>query len=90
MLMIRLRRMGGRNNPFYRVVVSDSRRTPNGSAVEEIGSYNPHNNPPVLNVDQTRVDHWVKTGAHMSPTVKKLLAGKPAGTLAGTPTAAAQ
>ena len=41
-------------------------------------------------VDQTRIDHWVKTGAHMSPTVKKLLAGKPAGTLAGTPTAAAQ
>jgi len=78
MLMIRLRRMGGRNNPFYRVVVSDSRRTPNGSAVEELGSYNPHNNPPALNVDTTRLEHWVKTGAHMSATVKKLLASAPA------------
>lgn len=77
MLMIRLRRMGGRNNPFYRVVVSDSRRTPNGSAVEEIGSYNPHNTPPALTVDKARLDHWVKTGAHMSATVKKLLAGAP-------------
>ena len=78
MLMIRLRRMGGRNNPFYRVVVSDSRRTPNGSAVEEIGSYNPHQNPPALAVDRERLDHWVKTGAHLSPTVKKLLANGPA------------
>jgi len=77
MLMIRLRRMGGRNNPFYRVVVSDSRRTPNGSAVEELGSYNPHQNPPSLNVDRQRLDHWVKTGAHLSPTIKKLLASGP-------------
>ena len=74
MLMIRLRRMGGRNNPFYRVVVSDSRRTPNGAAVEELGSYNPHQNPPSLTVNRERVDHWVKTGAHLSPTVKNLLA----------------
>lgn len=74
MLMIRLRRVGARNQPYYRVVVSDSRRTPNGSAVEEIGHYNPHKNPPRLEVDQARVEHWVKQGAHLSPTVKKLLA----------------
>ena len=53
----------------------DSRRTPNGAAFEELGSYNPHQNPPSLTVDRERVDHWVKTGAHLSPTVKNLLVG---------------
>jgi small subunit ribosomal protein S16 len=76
MLMIRLRRMGGRNNPLYRVVVSDSRLTPRGSAVEELGSYNPHQDPPSLTVNRERLDHWIKSGAHLSPTVEKLLAAR--------------
>ena len=51
MLTIRLRRMGARNNPFYRVVVSDSRNTPTASAVEEIGHYDPTKNPAKVTID---------------------------------------
>ena len=74
MLMIRLRRMGSRNRPFYRVVVSDSRRATSATAVEELGSYDPRRDPPRLEVDRSRVDHWLGKGAHVTPTIKKLLA----------------
>jgi small subunit ribosomal protein S16 len=73
MLMIRLRRMGARNNPFFRVVVSDSRNTPTASAVEEIGHYDPTKQPAQVTIDTARVDHWVGRGARMSPTVQKLV-----------------
>jgi small subunit ribosomal protein S16 len=74
MVKIRLRRMGARNAPFYRVVVSDSRRTPTASAVEEIGWYDPTKQPAQVKIDAGRVDYWVGRGAQLSPTVKKLLA----------------
>ncbi len=74
MLKIRLRRMGARHRPFYRVVVSDSRLAPTGAAVEEIGHYNPVVDPPDIKIDGERVDHWVANGAQVSHTVKKLLA----------------
>jgi small subunit ribosomal protein S16 len=73
MLMIRLRRMGGRNRPYYRVIVSDSRRATSSSALEELGVYDPARNPPVLKVDRERLGHWVEKGARLSPTLKKLL-----------------
>ena len=73
MLTIRLRRMGARNNPFFRVVVSDSRNTPTAAAVEEIGHYDPTKNPAQVNIDTVRADYWVSQGAQMSPTVKKLV-----------------
>jgi small subunit ribosomal protein S16 len=73
MLKIRLRRMGARNSPFYRVVVSDSRRVPTASAVEEVGHYNPTKNPAQVSIDAARVQYWVGQGAQLSPTVKKLL-----------------
>lgn len=73
MLKIRLRRMGARNNPFYRVVVSDSRRVPTGRAVEEIGFYDPTTEPVTLKVDSERVQYWVGQGAQLSPTVAKLV-----------------
>lgn len=73
MLRIRLRRMGARNRPFYRLVVSDSRRTPGAAAVEEVGYYDPVQEPPTVKIDRERVEHWVSRGARMSPTVKKLL-----------------
>lgn len=73
MLKIRLRRMGTRNRPFYRVVVSDSRRTPTASALEELGSYDPLVKPPTATIDRARVDYWVGQGAQLSPTVKRLL-----------------
>ncbi|HVF59947.1 MAG TPA: 30S ribosomal protein S16 [Thermoanaerobaculia bacterium] len=74
MVKIRLRRMGARNAPFYRVVVSDSRRAPTASAVEEIGWYDPTKQPAQVKIDAGRVDYWLGHGAQLSPTVKKLLA----------------
>ena len=73
MLTIRLRRMGNRNRPFYRVVVSDSRKAPTASAVEEVGWYNPISDPPEMKIDAERVAHWVGVGAQPSATVLKLL-----------------
>ena len=74
MLKIRLRRMGARNRAFYRVVVSDSRRVPTASAVEELGHYDPVTEPAEVKIDQERVQYWVNRGAKLSPTVKSLLA----------------
>ena len=74
MLKIRLRRMGARNRAFYRVVVSDSRRVPTASAVEELGHYDPVTEPAEVKIDQERVQYWVDRGAKLSPTVKSLLA----------------
>lgn len=73
MLTIRLRRMGKRHRPFYRVVVSDSRKTPTASPVEEVGHYNPIENPPVVQLNHERIDYWVAQGATLSSTVKSLL-----------------
>ena len=74
MLKIRLRRMGSRHRPFYRVVVSDSRRTPTASALEEVGYYDPRKKPAALSLDLDRVDHWVSNGAQPSSTVRRLVA----------------
>jgi small subunit ribosomal protein S16 len=73
MVKIRLRRMGSTHRPFYRLVVSDSRRVPTSSAIEEVGYYDPRQEPAVLEVNQERVEHWVGRGAQLSPTVKKLV-----------------
>jgi small subunit ribosomal protein S16 len=72
MLKIRLRRMGKKKAPFYRLVVSDSRKTPIGSALEELGYYDPRQNPPRIEIDSQRVQHWLDQGAQMSDTVKKI------------------
>lgn len=74
MVKIRLRRMGARNAPFYRVVVSDSRRVPTASAIEEVGWYDPAKQPAQMKLDAGRIDYWVGRGAQLSPTVAKLLA----------------
>ncbi|KAB2963719.1 MAG: 30S ribosomal protein S16 [Thermoanaerobaculia bacterium] len=73
MLKIRLRRMGSTNRPFYRVVVSDSRQATTASALEEIGHYDPRQNPPQVVVDRARVDYWVSKGAQLSDTVRQLV-----------------
>lgn len=73
MLKIRLRRMGTRNRPFYRVVVSDSRKVPTGAAVEEIGYYDPRPNPSVISIDRERIEFWRGRGAQLSDTVQSLL-----------------
>lgn len=73
MLKIRLRRGGSTHSPFYRIVVSDSLRTPNASNVEQIGFYNPTKNPAQFEINKERVDFWVGKGAQLSPTVKSIL-----------------
>ncbi len=73
MLMIRLRRMGAKKAPYYRVVVSDSRKTPSGPFVEIVGTYAPRQDPPAVKLDVARVDGWIAKGAQPSPTVKSLL-----------------
>ncbi len=74
MLRIRLRRMGSRHRPFYRVVVSDSHRVPRASALEEVGYYDPRKTPATLSMNVERVDYWMSHGAQPSNTVKKLVA----------------
>lgn len=73
MVKIRLRRMGSTHRPFYRVVVSDTRRVPTSTAIEEIGFYDPRQEPAVIEIKTERVEHWVGKGAQLSPTVKKLV-----------------
>jgi small subunit ribosomal protein S16 len=73
MLKIRLRRMGARNRPYYRIVVSDSRRTARAEVLEELGSYDPVPNPPALRFDREGARRWIAQGALMSPTVQSLL-----------------
>ena len=73
MLKIRLRRQGSKHAPFYRIVVSDSQRTPSAATLEQIGHYNPTRKPIDLKLDRERVDFWVSQGAQLSDTVKSLL-----------------
>jgi len=74
MVKIRLRRMGARNRPYYRIVVSDSRLTARAEVLEELGSYDPVPNPPSLSLDRERAKAWIAKGALVSPTVASLLA----------------
>jgi small subunit ribosomal protein S16 len=74
MLKIRLRRMGATNRAFYRLIVSDSRKATTGAAVEELGTYDPRQNPPKVEIDRVRIDYWVSKGASLSDTVKQLVA----------------
>lgn len=73
MLKIRLRRMGSRQDAFYRVVVSDSRSTPGGDFVDTLGTYDPGTEPPAVRIDVARAEDWIRKGAHPSETIKSLL-----------------
>jgi small subunit ribosomal protein S16 len=73
MLKIRLRRVGGTNAPAYRIVVSDSQRTPTAKVLEELGYYDPTKNPPLLDVDVEKAKVWIAKGATASETVQKIL-----------------
>lgn len=70
---IRLRRMGARNNPFYRVVVADSRSPRDGRFIEELGYYDPKSDPAVINIDKEKAEEWIRKGAQPTETVKRLL-----------------
>ncbi|WP_258361062.1 30S ribosomal protein S16 [Moorella sulfitireducens (nom. illeg.)] len=70
---IRLKRMGAKKAPFYRVVVADSRSPRDGRVIEEIGFYNPVKQPAEINVDEEKALRWLNTGAQPSETVRALL-----------------
>jgi len=73
MVKIRLRRMGAKKAPFYRVVVADSRYPRDGRFIEEIGTYNPLLNPATVNIDADKVKTWMSNGAQPTDTVRALL-----------------
>ena len=79
MVKLRLRRMGAKKAPFYRIVVADSRYPRDGRFIEEIGTYNPLKEPSEITVDAERAKKWMSTGAQPTETVKRLL--KTAGVL---------
>lgn len=70
---IRLRRMGAKKTPFYRVVVADSRYPRDGRFIEEIGTYNPLAEPSEFKVDAEKAKKWIANGAQPTDTVKALL-----------------
>ena len=70
---IRLRRMGAKKAPFYRVVVADSRYPRNGRFIEEIGTYNPLTDTAEINIDAEAAKKWIGNGAQPTDTVKALL-----------------
>ncbi|HIW14408.1 MAG: 30S ribosomal protein S16 [Clostridia bacterium] len=69
---IRLRRMGAKKSPFYRIVVADSRYPRDGRFIEEIGYYNPMVEPKVVKVDPEKAKKWIANGAQPTDTVKVL------------------
>ena len=73
MVKIRLRRMGAKKAPFYRIVVADSRSPRAGRCIEEIGPYTPLPNPATVTVDAEKAQAWIKNGAQPTDTVRPLL-----------------
>lgn len=72
-VVIRLKRIGAKNRPFFRIVVTEKRSKINGKNVEEIGYYNPLEKPPVVNINRQKLEEWLKNGAQLSATVSKIL-----------------
>ncbi len=69
---IRLKRIGAKKNPYYRLVVADSRSPRDGRFIEEIGTYNPVAQPAQVNIKEERALHWLESGAQPSDTVRNL------------------
>jgi small subunit ribosomal protein S16 len=77
MVTIRLTRRGAKNQPFYHVVVTDSRKRQGGSSLEQVGYFNPvaRGKDTRLKLDLERIDHWLSIGAHESDRVRQLVSG---------------
>ena len=73
MVKIRLKRMGMKKMPFYRIVVTDSRNARDGRFIEELGYYNPVSDPVQLKIDEERAKYWVGVGAQPTDTTRGLL-----------------
>jgi small subunit ribosomal protein S16 len=77
MVVIRMRRAGSKNRPFYRIVVAESTEGRDGRFIEVIGHYNPRTQPEQLSIDRERLSHWLANGAQPSDTVRTLIARAP-------------
>ena len=73
MVKIRLRRMGAKKKPFYRIVIADSRSSRDGRFIELVGTYDPNPDPPVVKVNSERIQYWLDNGARPSDTTRGLL-----------------
>ena len=73
---IRLRRMGQKKAPFYRIIVADSRSPRDGKFIDEIGTYDPNTDPSTINVDAEAAKKWIANGAQPTDTVRSLLSQK--------------
>ena len=89
MLRIRLSRVGKKKRPSYRVVVAEAKAPRDGSYIEWIGTYDPMQNPPAINIKRDRAQYWLGLGAQASDPVKRLLEKENNVVLAGTAVAAA-
>ena len=74
MLVIRMRRVGTTKKPYFRLVVTEARSARESSFVENVGTYNPRTKPATVEINKTRIDHWLKRGAKPSDSVRTLLA----------------
>lgn len=77
MLTIRMRRVGAKKKPLFRVIVTEARSAPDGDALEVLGHYNPTAVPETIEVDRQRLRYWVDRGAQLSDTVRTLVARHP-------------
>jgi len=75
---VRLKRVGSKKNPIWRVVVTDQRSPRDGRFIESVGHYNPQTNPSTIVLDKPRLEHWLSRGAVPTNTVKKLMRAAPA------------
>ena len=73
MVKIRLKRIGAKKKPFYRIVVADARSPRDGKFIEQVGTYDPMAEPSIIKVDSEKVKKWMGNGAQPTETVKKLL-----------------
>jgi small subunit ribosomal protein S16 len=78
MLVIRMRRAGAKNRPYFRIVVTESAEKREGRFVEVLGHYNPRTKPETVDIDRERLAHWLKAGARPSDTVRTLVRRLPA------------
>ena len=70
---MRLKRVGAKKAPVYRIIITDSRNRRDGRPIEELGMYNPASEPPIVQLKEDRVKHWLDTGAFPSETVRSIL-----------------
>ena len=76
MVRIRLRRIGSKGKPFYRIVVADQRATRNGKYIDLIGTYDPLQDPPEISIDEEKINKWISNGAQPSDSVSSLMKTK--------------